>query len=274
MMHIYLVAFTRYLKCNVKMNLNFWRVDLGEQKTTKHTFNKWSCKEWVVSPCDRFNDCCAGNNMKYLSLGGLRNSMISCVKWKSNNDQNTYNIYQYACSCSSSPDEEELRLGWTNPNQQHHHHQHGPAPSQHHHHHHHQQQPAGHTGPRQHRTKQPRGQQRPSRDPAHPNGQPQPSPRRAAQVTGRSAEAHLTGVYVYNSTRGMPLVQSNYMVGTNCCVKCHKAPLEGSYMWERLIFDSHPQLDRHSGTVVQEGHLSEVNVFYCAPYFCHILIQL
>ncbi|XP_036946789.1 T-cell surface antigen CD2 isoform X1 [Acanthopagrus latus] len=79
-------------------------------------------------------------------------------------------------------DEEELRLGWTNPNQQHHHHQHGPAPSQHHHHHHHQQQPAGHTGPRQHRTKQPRGQQRPSRDPAHPNGQPQPSPRRAAQV--------------------------------------------------------------------------------------------
>lgn len=77
-------------------------------------------------------------------------------------------------------DEEELRLGWTNQNQQHHHHQHGPAPNQHHHHHH--QQPAGHTGPRQHRSKQPRSQQRPSRDPAHPNGQPQPSPRRAAQV--------------------------------------------------------------------------------------------
>ncbi|XP_073351522.1 uncharacterized protein [Pagrus major] len=78
-------------------------------------------------------------------------------------------------------DEEELRLGWTNPNQQHHQQQHSHPPNQHHHHHHHQQQPAGHTGPRQHRSKQQRSQQRP-RDPAHPNGQPQPSPRRAAQV--------------------------------------------------------------------------------------------
>uniref|UniRef100_A0A8C4IV80 Ig-like domain-containing protein n=1 Tax=Dicentrarchus labrax TaxID=13489 RepID=A0A8C4IV80_DICLA len=84
-------------------------------------------------------------------------------------------------------DEEELRLGWTNPNQQqhhhHHHHQHSHLPEQQHphHQHHHQQQPAGHTGPRQHRTKQPRNQQRP-KAPDVPNDQPQPSPRRPAQI--------------------------------------------------------------------------------------------
>ncbi|KAG7234442.1 hypothetical protein INR49_004776, partial [Caranx melampygus] len=59
-------------------------------------------------------------------------------------------------------DEEELRLGWTNPQSQQHQHQHNHPPDhphRHHHHHHHhqqQQQPAGHTGPRQQRTKQPR----------------------------------------------------------------------------------------------------------------------
>ncbi|XP_076579925.1 T-cell surface antigen CD2-like isoform X2 [Chaetodon auriga] len=78
-------------------------------------------------------------------------------------------------------DEEELRLGWTNTNQQHPPQQHSHPPGQHHHHHHHQQQPAGHTGPRQHRSKQPRSQQRP-RAPDQPNGQPQPSPRRPAQA--------------------------------------------------------------------------------------------
>ncbi|XP_072250112.1 uncharacterized protein [Leuresthes tenuis] len=70
-------------------------------------------------------------------------------------------------------DEEELRLGWTNPEQQHHHHNHPPLPD---HHHHHQQQSAGHTGPRQNRSRQ----QRP-RAPEPNNDRPQPSPRRAAQ---------------------------------------------------------------------------------------------
>ncbi|XP_056225999.1 uncharacterized protein si:ch211-132g1.1 [Seriola aureovittata] len=77
-------------------------------------------------------------------------------------------------------DEEELRLGWTNTQQPHQHdrHQHNHPPDHpHHHHHHQQQQPAGHTGPRQHRTKQ----QRP-RAPEPTNGQPQPTPRRAAQT--------------------------------------------------------------------------------------------
>ncbi|XP_042260599.1 T-cell surface antigen CD2-like isoform X2 [Thunnus maccoyii] len=77
-------------------------------------------------------------------------------------------------------DEEELRLGWTNPEQQqHHHHKHNHPPG-HHHHHHHQQQPAGHTGPRQHRHKQHRDPR--SKVPDIPNGQPQPSPRRAPQA--------------------------------------------------------------------------------------------
>ncbi|KAM4559838.1 uncharacterized protein PAE49_012192 isoform 2-T3 [Odontesthes bonariensis] len=71
-------------------------------------------------------------------------------------------------------DEEEFRLGWTNPEQQHRHHNHPPVPD---HHHHHQQQSAGHTGPRQNRSRQ----QRP-RAPEPNNDRPQPSPRRAAQA--------------------------------------------------------------------------------------------
>ncbi|XP_059184251.1 T-cell surface antigen CD2-like [Centropristis striata] len=84
-------------------------------------------------------------------------------------------------------DEGELRLAWTNEQQQHlqHQHQHNCPPDQQHHHHHHQhpqqQQPAGHTGPRQHRSKQPREQQRP-RAPEQSSGRPQPSPRRPAQA--------------------------------------------------------------------------------------------
>ncbi|KAF3706232.1 T-cell surface antigen CD2 [Channa argus] len=89
-------------------------------------------------------------------------------------------------------DEEELRLGWTSEQQQqqqlHHHHHHHPPHQQHQHHqhnhppdhhHHHQQQPAGHTGPRQHRSKQHR-EARP-RAPEPSNGRPQPSPRRNAE---------------------------------------------------------------------------------------------
>ncbi|XP_041822463.1 uncharacterized protein LOC121627579 [Chelmon rostratus] len=82
-------------------------------------------------------------------------------------------------------DEDELRLTWTHTNQQHRY-CHPPDQQQHHHHHHHhhqhqhQQQPAGHTGPRQHRSKQPCNQQRP-RAPDQASGQPQPSPRRPAQ---------------------------------------------------------------------------------------------
>ncbi|CAI5638177.1 unnamed protein product [Oreochromis niloticus] len=87
-------------------------------------------------------------------------------------------------------DERELRLQWASQEQQqhhhHHHHQHQHPnqnhSDQHHHPHHHQQQPAGNTGPRQNRSKQPRTQQRP-RAPEPANGQPQPSPRRATQAS-------------------------------------------------------------------------------------------
>lgn len=87
-------------------------------------------------------------------------------------------------------DEREFRLDYANQHHQHHQqqqqqlqHQNQNHPDQHHHppHHHHQQQPAGNTGPRQTRSKQQRPQQRP-RAPEPPNGHPQPSPRRAAQV--------------------------------------------------------------------------------------------
>ncbi|XP_039998214.1 T-cell surface antigen CD2-like [Xiphias gladius] len=84
-------------------------------------------------------------------------------------------------------DEEELRLEWTN-SEQHHCHQRNP-PHDHHHHNHHQQQPAGHTGPRQHRSKQHREVQRPRATEPY-NGQPQPSPRRAAQTPKRVACNH------------------------------------------------------------------------------------
>ncbi|XP_042369207.1 T-cell surface antigen CD2-like isoform X2 [Plectropomus leopardus] len=80
-------------------------------------------------------------------------------------------------------EEAELRLKWNN-EQQHQLNQHNPPPDhqhRHHHHHHHQQQPAGHTGPRQHRSKQHRDQQRP-RAPDQPGSFPQPSPRRPAQA--------------------------------------------------------------------------------------------
>ncbi|KAM3584832.1 uncharacterized protein V6R79_000403 [Siganus canaliculatus] len=73
-------------------------------------------------------------------------------------------------------DEEELRLRFTHQHQNHHHHAH-----QHPHAHNHDHQPAGHTGPRQHRSKQPRNQQRP-RDQNHSGAHPQPSPRRPAQA--------------------------------------------------------------------------------------------
>ncbi|KAM9835943.1 uncharacterized protein ACBR49_019619 [Aulostomus maculatus] len=86
-------------------------------------------------------------------------------------------------------DEEELRLGWSQNQQQqqlqkqqyhqqrqqqHHRHQHGNSPSHHQHHHCHQQLPAGNTGPRPQRKKQPRNPQR-------SEGQPQPLPQRPAQ---------------------------------------------------------------------------------------------
>ncbi|XP_029379698.1 T-cell surface antigen CD2-like [Echeneis naucrates] len=80
-----------------------------------------------------------------------------------------------------SKDEEELRLGWTNPQQeqrefhQQSHHPHHQHHHQHQHHQHQQQHPAGHTGPRQNRTKRPRA-------PDPTNGRPQPSPRAAPQV--------------------------------------------------------------------------------------------
>uniref|UniRef100_A0A672ITK2 T-cell surface antigen CD2-like n=1 Tax=Salarias fasciatus TaxID=181472 RepID=A0A672ITK2_SALFA len=94
-------------------------------------------------------------------------------------------------------DEGELRLQWTDTDHPHHHHHHQHQhshPSGHHHHHHHhhhhqqshrqqQQQPAGNTGPRPSRSRQHqhRDPQR-SRLPEPPtNGQPLPSPRRAAQ---------------------------------------------------------------------------------------------
>ncbi|XP_031148014.1 T-cell surface antigen CD2 isoform X1 [Sander lucioperca] len=81
-------------------------------------------------------------------------------------------------------DEGELRLAWTNDQQhQHHQHQHNHPPDPHHHRC--QQQPAGHTGPRQHRSKQHREQQQQQQhlrplDP--PSAHPQPSPRRPAQA--------------------------------------------------------------------------------------------
>ncbi|KAF7214744.1 T-cell surface antigen CD2 [Nothobranchius furzeri] len=83
-------------------------------------------------------------------------------------------------------DEEELRLDWTNNQQQNHHHHLPPLPNQHpnrhHHHHQHQQQQAGHTGPRQSRSKQ-QHTQRP-KVPESTGGQPnpQPQPRRTTQV--------------------------------------------------------------------------------------------
>ncbi|XP_047211827.1 T-cell surface antigen CD2-like [Girardinichthys multiradiatus] len=82
-------------------------------------------------------------------------------------------------------DEEEFRLDWTTTQQQNHHHHLPPLPDHpppHHHHRHQQQQQQqqapGNTGPRQSRSKQNR-QPRP-RAP-EPNGQPEPSPRRAVQ---------------------------------------------------------------------------------------------
>ncbi|XP_039648624.1 immunoglobulin superfamily member 8-like isoform X2 [Perca fluviatilis] len=75
-------------------------------------------------------------------------------------------------------DEEELRLAWTN-DQQHHQHNHPSDPR----HHRCQQQPAGHTGPRQHRSKQQREQQQQhprALDP--PGAYPEPSPRRLPQA--------------------------------------------------------------------------------------------
>ncbi|KAM6893252.1 uncharacterized protein cd2 isoform 1-T2 [Lycodopsis pacificus] len=73
-------------------------------------------------------------------------------------------------------EEGELRLAWTN--DQHKHHQHNDPQGQHPHHHHHpHQQPAGHTGPRQQRSRQ----QHP-RNPDQPSAHPQPSPRRPAQA--------------------------------------------------------------------------------------------
>ncbi|KAM7375030.1 hypothetical protein PAMA_014220 [Pampus argenteus] len=79
-------------------------------------------------------------------------------------------------------DEEELRLDWTKSERDHHHqHQHNHPSGQHHPHPHphHQCQPAGHTGPRHHRSK---NQSAPhSKLSAPPKSRPQPSPRRAAQ---------------------------------------------------------------------------------------------
>ncbi|XP_067439839.1 T-cell surface antigen CD2-like isoform X2 [Thunnus thynnus] len=102
--------------------------------------------------------------------------IVCCVQARKKRSMDEGN----SCLLSYSTDEEELRLGWTNPEQQqHHHHKHNHPPG-HHHHHHHQQQPAGHTGPRQHRHKQHRDPR--SKVPDIPNGQPQPSPRRAQQA--------------------------------------------------------------------------------------------
>ncbi|XP_069020325.1 T-cell surface antigen CD2-like [Embiotoca jacksoni] len=79
-------------------------------------------------------------------------------------------------------DEDELRLEWTNPQQEqqhrrhhHHHHQHNHPPDNHPHHHRpqqkQQQQPAGHTGPRQTRTKWH------PKPPEAPTGHPKATPR-------------------------------------------------------------------------------------------------
>ncbi|XP_039648628.1 hepatocyte cell adhesion molecule-like isoform X2 [Perca fluviatilis] len=76
-------------------------------------------------------------------------------------------------------EEEELRLAWTN-DQQHHQHQHNhPSDPRHHRC---QQQPAGHTGPRQHRSKQHREQQQHPRALDPPGAYPEPSPRRLPQA--------------------------------------------------------------------------------------------
>ncbi|XP_029696549.1 uncharacterized protein isoform X2 [Takifugu rubripes] len=80
-------------------------------------------------------------------------------------------------------DEEELRLGWSNSNPQCQHQNHPPdhQKQQPHQHTHRQQKPAGHsTGPRQHRCKQPPGQQR-NQLPQVPSHQPEPGTRRAEQ---------------------------------------------------------------------------------------------
>ncbi|KAK9523975.1 hypothetical protein VZT92_017849 [Zoarces viviparus] len=75
-------------------------------------------------------------------------------------------------------EEGELRLAWTN--DQHKHHQHNNPQDQHPHHHHHHphQQPAGHTGPRQQRSRQ----QHPKNPDQPTSAHPQPSPRRPAQA--------------------------------------------------------------------------------------------
>ncbi|XP_054479836.1 T-cell surface antigen CD2 isoform X2 [Anoplopoma fimbria] len=83
-------------------------------------------------------------------------------------------------------DEGELRLAWTNEQHQHQN-QHNHPPDQHPHHHHPHQQPAGHTGPRQHRPRQHRNHQLP-KTPDHPNAQPQPSPRKPAQAPRPAAK--------------------------------------------------------------------------------------
>ncbi|XP_056286766.1 T-cell surface antigen CD2-like isoform X2 [Pseudoliparis swirei] len=76
-------------------------------------------------------------------------------------------------------EEEELRLAWTNDQQQQSH----PKYEHPHLHQHPQQQPAGHTGPRQQRSREHRDQQRP-RAPDHDNANAQPGPRRPAQAQG------------------------------------------------------------------------------------------
>ncbi|XP_034073128.1 T-cell surface antigen CD2 [Gymnodraco acuticeps] len=85
---------------------------------------------------------------------------------------------------------QEMRLEWTKKDL--HNHQHAQTPPHDHpllpppHHHpppQQQQQPAGHTGPRKHRSKRD-----PQQKPRVPEGHPEPSPRRAAQVP-RPAEA-------------------------------------------------------------------------------------
>ncbi|XP_028276574.1 uncharacterized protein cd2 [Parambassis ranga] len=95
-------------------------------------------------------------------------------------------------------DEEELRLEWANSEQEqgHHHHHHHHPPDHHHHHQqqqHQQQQPAGHTGPRKHRSQQPRKQQQQQqqrpRAPDPTKGHPQPTPRRPAQAPVPTAKA-------------------------------------------------------------------------------------
>lgn len=83
---------------------------------------------------------------------------------------------RHLCLFVTSPDEEELRLEWTKSNQQQHCHRHNTPPD--HDHHRQQQQPAGHTGPRKHRSKQQHGQQQ-SRN---PRSHPHDGPRKPTQV--------------------------------------------------------------------------------------------